>query len=71
MEISGHIASFNPVHVIIRKHLHQWNEMDLQHSVGAWKLLKSFSAEQLQELYRHAWGNFNEWSDEKLGGLLK
>jgi hypothetical protein len=43
--------------------------MDVDQSVGAWKLLKKWSHEQLRELmhlYLRHWGPMDDWSDEQL-----
>ena len=40
MELSGHLLTMNPVDLLTRKPLAQWTADDLEHSVGAWKLLK-------------------------------
>lgn len=69
MELSGHLLTINPVDLLTRKPLTQWTAEDLEHSVGAWKLLQQWEPPQLgelYELYRRCWGLLEEWTTEKL-----
>ena len=69
MELSGHLLAVNPVDILTRKPLAQWTAEDLEHSVGAWKLLKQWEPAQLSalyDLYCRCWGLMDEWTTEKL-----
>ena len=69
MEVTAHIGPFNAADVLIRKPLHAWTTNDVEQSVGAWKLLKKWPREQLEQLfslYQSHWGPTNDWTDEQL-----
>lgn len=70
LEVSGHIAAFNPVDALLKKPLAHWTAADIDHSVGAWKLLREWPKErlaELNELYVRCWGpQTNQWSDEQI-----
>jgi hypothetical protein len=69
LEVSAQIGPFAVADVLVRKSLHQWTKMDVDQSVGAWKLLKKWTQEQLRELmslYARHWGPMDGWSDEQL-----
>jgi len=70
LEVLAQVAPYNAADLLLRKPLHQWAAFDLDQSVGAWKLLKKWTAEQLVELlelYKRHWGSLDQWPDEKLG----
>ncbi len=75
VEVSGPLAAFNPVDALLKKPLVQWTEVDVRHSVGAWKLLRQWSPgqlEELTELYRRFWGpEMNRWPDEQLDWFIE
>jgi hypothetical protein len=69
LEVSATIAPFSAADVLVRKPPHQWSTFDIDQSIGAWKLLKKFSPEQLEQLldlYQRHWGLMAEWSDQQL-----
>jgi hypothetical protein len=69
LELSGHLAAFNPVDLLLRKPLQQWTDVDVEHSFGAWKLLNQWSKEQLNdlyELYGRCLGPLDDWTLEQL-----
>ena len=70
LELSGNLTTFNLTDVLLRKPLEQWTDSDLEQSVGAWKLLKKWTADQLSQLYSlycQCWGPMEEWPEDKLG----
>jgi hypothetical protein len=74
MEVTAHIGPLNPADILMRKPLHTWTPNDVEQSVGAWRLLKKWPKEQLEQLlslYESHWGPTQDWSDEQLEWLLK
>jgi len=74
MEVTGLITAFNPVDVLLRKPLQQWTEADIQQSIGAWKLIKKWSPDQLHELlalYDRVWGPMRDCTDEQLEWIVE
>jgi hypothetical protein len=68
MEVTA-IGPFNPTDLLMRKPLHAWTANDVEQSVGAWKLLKKWPKEQLEQLhslYESHWGPYDNWTDEQL-----
>jgi hypothetical protein len=69
MEVTAHIGPFSAADILMRKPLHAWTPHDVEQSVGAWKLLKKWPKEQLEQLhslYESHWGPYGEWTDEQL-----
>jgi hypothetical protein len=69
MEVTAHIGPFSAADLLMRKPLHAWTANDVEQSVGAWKLLKKWPKEQLEQLhslYESHWGPYGEWTDEQL-----
>ena len=69
LEVSGQIGTYNPADLLVRKPLQQWTEYDVEQSVGAWKLLKKWPTEQLEQLwtlYERCWGTPHDWTSEQL-----
>jgi hypothetical protein len=69
MEVTAHIGPCSAADILMRKPLHAWTANDVEQSVGAWKLLKKWPKEQLEQLhslYESHWGPYGEWTDEQL-----
>lgn len=72
MELSGHVGPYSVGDLLAKKPLAQWTRADVDASVGAWRILRSWSKEQLEALdvrYEMEWGPLGgggDWSDEKL-----
>jgi len=69
IEMSGQLGTVKAIDQLRTKPLAQWTKADLDASVGAWKILKKWSKEQLRELttlYSQHWGDVNQWSSEQL-----
>jgi len=74
MEVTARIGPFNAADILMRKPLHAWTPNDVEQSVGAWKLLKKWPKEQLQQLialYQSHWGPTDDWTDEQLEWLVE
>ena len=48
LEVTAHIGPFSAAELLVNKPLHTWSKSDVEQSVGAWKLLKKWSREQLE-----------------------
>ena len=69
LELSGGLTMQNSVDVLIRKPLSQWTRVDVETSVGAWLILKRWPKEQIEQLYdlyRNCWQQFDDCSLEQL-----
>jgi hypothetical protein len=69
LEVTANIGPFSASELLLNKPLHAWTKNDVEQSVGAWKPLKKWPKEQLQQLislYQSHWGPTDDWTDEQL-----
>ena len=69
LEVNALVGPYNAGDVLIREPLSQWSKTDVDQSVGAWRLLRAWSKEQLESLYgmyQEVWGRMEIWTDEQL-----
>jgi hypothetical protein len=67
MDLNALVGPYSTADVLVSKPLNQWTREDFDRSVGAWKLLRAWTREQLlalQSAYPQVWGELRQWTDE-------
>lgn len=74
LEVNALVGPYNPADALVRKPLNQWSKTDFDLSLGVWKLLRSWSKEQITELYQayqQAWDSMDDWTNEQLEWVVE